>query len=46
MGWRGGWEGTIAHSLLHLVRQNKFSLLCCGLNSKDILLILLLWKIK
>lgn len=31
----------IAHFLLHLLRQNKFSLLCCGLSSKDILLLIL-----
>lgn len=41
MGWRGGWYGKIAHSLLHLRRQNKFSLLYCGLSSKDILPVLL-----
>lgn len=31
----------IAHSLLHLLKQNKVGLLCCGLSSKDILLLLL-----
>lgn len=38
MGWGGGWEEMIAHSLLHF---SKFSLLCWGLSSKDILLWLL-----
>lgn len=40
LGGLEGWVvGTIAHSALYLLRQKKFPILCCGLSSKDTLLI-------